>query len=250
MQHPACADGRWAVESRSAEYSPAPAPRPPHRRTSRGTSAARRRRRPRRSAPAPVCRWTTTSPTAARRSSSRSPACPRPRRRTASARCSSTSAARAARRPTPARPAGPDALHGAQRALRHHRHRPARRRAERAADRLQGQPGDRGHLLAAVHDAADTSTRRAGRQGPALHRAVPALNAQILPHVSTANVARDIDLIRQAPRRRASSPTSASPTARSSGRRTRACSRTATARWCSTAPVDADAYINDPIATC
>ena len=44
-----------------------------------------------------------------------------------------------------------------------------------------------------------------------------------------------MDLLRQAARREEAQRTSASPTARSSARRTRACSRTTTGRWCSTA---------------
>ena len=39
-------------------------------------------------------------------------------------------------------------------------------------DRLQGQPGDAGHLLAAVPDARQRQAASAHRQGPALHRAL------------------------------------------------------------------------------
>jgi hypothetical protein len=61
---------------------------------------------------------------------------------------------------------------GVQRALRHHRDGPARRRPERAVDRLQGQSGDRGHLLAAVHDARQPRSEGARRQGREVHQPV------------------------------------------------------------------------------
>ena len=50
--------------------------------------------------------------------------------------------------------------------------RPARRRPEHAVDRLQGQPGDGGHLLGAVHDAVQPRRGRADRQGPRVHQAL------------------------------------------------------------------------------
>ena len=63
-------------------------------------------------------------------------------------------------------------------------------------DRLQGRPGEAGHLLAAVHDAVQRRPQRTRRQGRELHPRVRAQNGNILSHVSTANVARDMDAIR------------------------------------------------------
>ena len=74
--------------------------------------------------------------------------------------------------------------------------------------------------IAADHYLDDACARRGGRIGE---------------HMSTANVARDLDVLRQARRRRRSSRYAGSRTARSSGRRTRTCSRARSARSWSTA---------------
>ena len=150
--------------------------------------SSRRRQSPaRRTMAAMVCTGRPARPTvgSARRSrrrattgtrgpgSSRSPsrACRRRIRRTASARCSSTTAARAAPRSTPRRrSAGP--VRRGQRPLRPRRLRSARRRPELAVDRLQGQPGDRRHLLEAVHDAREPRRRCAAREGQGVHPAL------------------------------------------------------------------------------
>ena len=93
---------------------------------------------------------------------------------------------------------GADGFPGAQRALRHHRDGPARRRPEHAVDRLQRQPGDAGASTRALHDSLQPRRRRPDRQGPRyIHRCID-LNDGILPYVSTANVARDMDLLRKA----------------------------------------------------
>ena len=87
----------------------------------------------------------------------------------------------------------------AQQALRHHRRRPARRRREPTLDRLQGQPGD---------DRASTRSRSRRRSRPtrtswsprttATSRSCLQNNPGVLPYVSTANVARDFDNVRDA----------------------------------------------------
>ena len=64
-------------------------------------------------------------------------------------------------------------------------------------DRLPGEPGDGRHLLPAVHDAVQPRRGRPGREGPArTSRLCQRSNGDILAHVSTANVARDMDQIR------------------------------------------------------
>ncbi len=93
----------------------------------------------------------------------------------------------------------PDLFGAVQRPLRHRRLRPARHRRELAVDRLQGQPGDAGPLLGAVHDAREPRRQRAAwpRTSAFVKRCVD-LNKSILPYVSTANAARDMDGIRAA----------------------------------------------------
>ena len=56
--------------------------------------------------------------------------------------------------------------------VRPRRVRSARCRTEHAVDRLQGEPGDPGHLLEALHDAREPRRRRPDRQGQDLHPSV------------------------------------------------------------------------------
>ena len=134
-----------------------------------------------------------------------------------------------------------------QPALRHHRHGPARRRPELAGDRLQGQPGDRRHLLAAVHDAGQPRRQRADRQGPALHQALHRRSTTASWRTSRRPTSRATSTCcasRWASRR---SRTSATRTAPSWAPRTRACSRRNYRAMVLDGPVDANAYINDPM---
>ena len=133
------------------------------------------------------------------------------------------------------RRAGGRRVPGAERALRHHRHGSARRRAERAVDRLQGQPGDRTGIYSQPFTTPDNldAARAVAKDLRYITRCI-ALNRQIL--AARLDGERRARHGPAAPGRWASrsSTTSASPTARSWARPTRACSRTTTARWCST----------------
>ena len=104
------------------------------------------------------------------------------------------------------------------------------------SDRLQGQPGDRRHLLAAVHDAVQPRRQGSRREGQGVHQPLqePERERAPLHHDREHRPATWIASAR--PWASRSSTTSASPTARSSARPTRASSRTTTARWCSTGP--------------
>ena len=158
--------------------------------------AAVRRARPTSRARPRGCRSTTTA-RRARASSSSWRSRPRPPG-SGSARCSSTSAAPAARRRTP-----------------------SRRRAPTRSRRSTSTSTSSGWIRGASGRASRRSTARPTRRPTGIYsqpfttpdnlnpRALvtkdlryiarcAALNRQILPHVSTANVARDIDLLRQA----------------------------------------------------
>jgi pimeloyl-ACP methyl ester carboxylesterase len=104
--------------------------------------------------------------------------------------------ARAARRPI-ASSASADLSPRPQPALRHHRDGSARRGPELAGHRLQGQPDHRRDLLTAGDDADNLDVRALVAKDQRYIKRCIDLNDGILAHVSTANVARDIDLLRQ-----------------------------------------------------
>ena len=92
---------------------------------------------------------------------------------------------------------GADGFPGAQRALRHRRHRPARRRPEHAVDRLQGQPGDQGIYSEPFTTPFNLDVGALIAKDQRYIKRCLDRNDGILPHVSTANVARDMDALRR-----------------------------------------------------
>ena len=140
---------------------------------------------------------TTTAPRAGR-SRSRSSSCPRPIRHTASARSSSTPAAPAARawnsRSSPAR-----TLHaGSARTLRPRRIRPARDRAEQAL-RCFGNDKQWAPYFTPFAFPLTVEEEQAWIAADLyLDGACAQRGGRIIDHMSTANVARDLDVLREA----------------------------------------------------
>ena len=224
-------------------------PRRRRRPGSSGGHAPTPMRLPRAGSARPTRRRSTTAirAEASRRSPSR--VCPRRTRRIASARCSSTTAGRAATPSPRRRPSAPTSSARSTTASTSSRSTRAASARARPRSTARSTRRPQGLYSAAVHDAREPRRGRAARPRTSAYvkRCVAAQQGDPAVRLDRQRRARHgrASATRWATR---SSTTSASPTARSSARPTRASSRTTTARWCSTAPVDANGYINRPEA--